>query len=291
VLNVINSKPYVGRYRFAFNGKENTNEIFGDGNAVDYGARIYDPRLGRWTATDPRFRQYVPISPYSFGLNNPIFFKDADGNVIVDKDGQVVTVGIKEQPNGTFKAEITFTNSTPEARDEFMKNFSRVATTMIQTPTGREEVQKAIDTKDEIHVTVSIEKNVQLKEKGRDPNNPSEKLYVQEITLGETKVTGVVQNIEGEVLANQIEIIIYEGSIKFVKNSSNIPQAKLWKQNKATADQKIAGVAGHEFYHGLTPAHLASMKDKAKGISDEEHNEAEKKEEAIINESGVNNKK
>ncbi|HUM47427.1 MAG TPA: hypothetical protein PLD84_10885, partial [Chitinophagales bacterium] len=32
-------------YRFGFNGKENDNEAKGSGNSVEFGARIYDPRL------------------------------------------------------------------------------------------------------------------------------------------------------------------------------------------------------------------------------------------------------
>jgi RHS repeat-associated protein len=42
-----------GEYRFGFNGKEKDDEIKGAGNAVDFGARIYDGRLGRWLNVDP----------------------------------------------------------------------------------------------------------------------------------------------------------------------------------------------------------------------------------------------
>lgn len=41
-------------YRYGFNGKENDNEVKGTGNSVDFGARIYDPRIGRWLTTDPQ---------------------------------------------------------------------------------------------------------------------------------------------------------------------------------------------------------------------------------------------
>jgi YD repeat-containing protein len=34
------------KYRYGFNGKENDNEVKGNGNQLDYGMRIYDPRLG-----------------------------------------------------------------------------------------------------------------------------------------------------------------------------------------------------------------------------------------------------
>jgi len=66
-----------GSYRYGFNGKENDNEVKGQGNQVDFGARIYDPRLGRWLSTDPDKRGWY--NPYqSFG-NNPVLFKDPDG--------------------------------------------------------------------------------------------------------------------------------------------------------------------------------------------------------------------
>jgi len=41
-------KYNVGGYRFGFNGKENDNEIKRDGTQLDYGMRIYDPRLGKF---------------------------------------------------------------------------------------------------------------------------------------------------------------------------------------------------------------------------------------------------
>ncbi|BAV08134.1 RHS repeat domain-containing protein [Filimonas lacunae] len=67
----------AGGYRYGFNGKENDNEVKGDGNSVDFGARIYDPRIGRWLSTDPDKRGW--FNPYqSFG-NNPILYKDPDG--------------------------------------------------------------------------------------------------------------------------------------------------------------------------------------------------------------------
>ncbi|MFK7059864.1 hypothetical protein V3Q90_06970 [Flavobacterium oreochromis] len=38
------SKP--NGYRYGFNGKED-DQIKGEGNSYDFGARIYDPRIGR----------------------------------------------------------------------------------------------------------------------------------------------------------------------------------------------------------------------------------------------------
>jgi len=70
------------RYRFGFNGKEKTDEIYGEGNGVDFGARIYDSRLGRWLALDPLAEKYPRLSPYSSFANNPVIFIDPDGRVL-----------------------------------------------------------------------------------------------------------------------------------------------------------------------------------------------------------------
>lgn len=66
-------------YRYGFNKMEKDNEIKGDGNSYDFGARIYDPRLGRWLSLDPLMEKYPALSPYNFCANNPIIFIDVDG--------------------------------------------------------------------------------------------------------------------------------------------------------------------------------------------------------------------
>jgi len=67
------------QYRYGFNGKENDNEVKGDGNQQDYGMRIYDPRLGRFLSVDPLTKDYPHYTPYSYAGNKPIKFIDLDG--------------------------------------------------------------------------------------------------------------------------------------------------------------------------------------------------------------------
>lgn len=66
-------------YRYGFNGMEKDDELKGTGNHVDFGARGYDPRLGRWLSVDPSFARYPNLSPYNFGFNSPIRYQDPDG--------------------------------------------------------------------------------------------------------------------------------------------------------------------------------------------------------------------
>lgn len=48
-------------------------------NWYDYGARFYDPQLGRWHSVDPMAESYYSQSPYHFSGNNPIKFVDLNG--------------------------------------------------------------------------------------------------------------------------------------------------------------------------------------------------------------------
>ena len=64
-------------YRYGFNGKEKDNST-GEGN-LDFGARIYDDRLGRFFTPDPLAQKYSWLSPYLFSLDNPIKFIDFEG--------------------------------------------------------------------------------------------------------------------------------------------------------------------------------------------------------------------
>ena len=66
-------------YRYGFNGKENDNEVKGEGNQQDYGMRIYDGRLGRFLSVDPITKNYPMLTPYQFASNTPIQAIDLDG--------------------------------------------------------------------------------------------------------------------------------------------------------------------------------------------------------------------
>jgi len=68
-----------GDYRYGFNGMEKDDEIKGDGNSLDFGARIYDPRVGRWLSLDPAADEYPSLSPYNYVSNSPLVMIDPDG--------------------------------------------------------------------------------------------------------------------------------------------------------------------------------------------------------------------
>lgn len=88
-LEAIDYMPYGSRWRdpmrlvtdnrFLFNGKE--WQPTGDLDVLDYGARHYDPLLGRWFNPDPAMQF---LNPYTFCGNDPINGIDYDGCMTIE---------------------------------------------------------------------------------------------------------------------------------------------------------------------------------------------------------------
>lgn len=160
-------------YQYKYNGKEFQDEV--GLNLYDYGARNYDPTLGRWMNIDMLSEVSEDESPFHYAHNNPVIYidptgltgqswttkyLDTKGNTLLDTDDgsdDVIIVPDKElkdfkelvkytpkemsdgyEWNEQFKAK--FLGLTPDNMDSLLNGFStqwsrQFAINYIQNPT------------------------------------------------------------------------------------------------------------------------------------------------------------
>ena len=121
-------------YRYTFNGKENDAEWA----KQDYGARISDPRIGRFLSIDPLTSKYPFYSPYQFAGNMPIWAIDLDGLEPAPSnsgsyEGQRQTTSEKRpSPNGKYSPTISqvwvWSNGGKDRDQEFSAGWIRTET-------------------------------------------------------------------------------------------------------------------------------------------------------------------
>lgn len=87
--------------KYLYNGKELQEEL----EQYDYGARLYDPVIGRWNVMDPMTEKYYGINAYAFSVNNPSTLIDPDGrdvdiSNVTDDDQKKAFVEFMKTQNG-----------------------------------------------------------------------------------------------------------------------------------------------------------------------------------------------
>lgn len=80
-------------YRYGFGGYEKDDEVKGNGNHYSFSDYGLDPRTGRRWRRDPKAALLPHLSPYLYGLNNPINVIDPDGEFPILVNGEVGQFG------------------------------------------------------------------------------------------------------------------------------------------------------------------------------------------------------
>jgi len=227
--------------KYGFNGKLKDNEDYGEGNAYDYGMRIYDSRLGRFLSSDPLFKSYPFYTPYQFAGNMPTLFVDLDGlepNKNPDEPGVAEMSGIAITSGVAAGAEV----------NHIKQNGIIGGKLAGKTNTGGSE-SWVTDTdptsSDKFNLVVNTEKVFKVDERNAGSYKNYEAFVVTSIMRSFVSGNGP-QNLEfpnnGIISSKFLESdIVHQALGDFIKISSNIDQQYNFKGKELINDVAKSG--------------------------------------------------
>lgn len=90
--------------KYLYNGKEIQREL--NLGWLDYGARMYQPEIGRWGAVDVMAQAYYSSSPYQYVLNNPVINIDVKGQWTVSRHYSLTYAALSAAGIGKKQADV-----------------------------------------------------------------------------------------------------------------------------------------------------------------------------------------
>src|SRR5690606_1834291 len=139
--------PVANRgYMYKFGGMELQSEF--NLEMYDFGARNYDPAIGRWMNIDPlaEHPKQIGFSPYVYAANNPIFF--------IDPDGRLFDVVIKG--NESTAAFNDLQSSVSSELSLSMDSDGKVGYTQKGSGTLSDNAQALVNAIDDNSITVNV---------------------------------------------------------------------------------------------------------------------------------------
>jgi RHS repeat-associated protein len=79
----LDGRTVSGGYRYGFQNQEKFDDVSGSGFNVDFGERIYNPKIGSFNKIDALNHKYASLSPYSFVSNNPVSHVEIIGDSVL----------------------------------------------------------------------------------------------------------------------------------------------------------------------------------------------------------------
>ena len=119
--------------RWRYSGKEEQAAINPTLPLIDYGARMYDPTIARWTSADPMAEKYYQMSPYGYCAGNPVNVVDPRGDSLLIKDPIILEAiynGLLNRENISIRiidGVVDPSSLEPESDDFFMRDLYEIA--------------------------------------------------------------------------------------------------------------------------------------------------------------------
>jgi len=277
------------QYSYGFNGMEKDDEAKGAGNSYDYGARIYDSRLGRWLGVDAMYMKYSFLSPYAGSANSPLIFIDNDGNDLIVAGSQAEFTKFKAVLEKKYAGAViierdknnlvTMHFKDPAAAKRFMvDDNSSLMDAIVNDPTYKILNKLITNEKDTKVELVSGEKRKQVtigSYRGGELNGKQQSIDMNDVAILEKSMVSsplgaVIHELE-EAFQDQV---INNSPVAQIDPSTGAPTTFTGPHNIALESQKsvttaqfdiVANISGPPDKNGISKIFMIGGKKDAAG--------------------------
>lgn len=212
-------------YWYGFNGMEKDDEVRnGKGNSYDFGARMLDPRIGRWLVCDPLEAKYAGENPYNFVRNNPIIRVDPDGRTDFYFNGKWIGTDGRNDNNVAIIRPV----GTKSLRKQMKKNTKNGEITDIgQLCNGDKSSSYFVINRDVLQASYGVLKEaskdftqneyvVGLNEEGENFNETFRNVQ------GEVIREGTSESVSGGPIPDEVDVTIHSHPMNYVERGTNL---------------------------------------------------------------------